>query len=353
MTTIGDVARHAGVATSTVSYVLSGKRATSPATRERVRRAIAELGYRPHAGARALASARTQVLALMVPLRLDAGGRGPRSDLDLDVVMQFVAGVAPRARSLGYDVLLLTDDDPTAVGRVSVSSSADALIVMDVEVDDARIPAVVAAGTPTVLIGLPDEQSGLSCVDFDFEQAGRLAVRHLARLGHRVLAFVGPPPAALRRRTSYAERMLRGLRAQAASSEVELRIAPATASRDDVVHAIAEALDTESGATALVVHNEAALPIVLDVLAERGVRVPADVSVIAVGVSGVAEQRVGVLTSIDIPGRAIGAVAAEMVVAALGGAVRAETRLVRANLTDRGTTARPPARRRPTSQENS
>ena len=62
MVTITDVARHAGVAPSTVSHVLSGKRPVSPETRERVPAGIAVLGYRPHAGARAPAASRTHVL---------------------------------------------------------------------------------------------------------------------------------------------------------------------------------------------------------------------------------------------------------------------------------------------------
>ncbi|HZL03657.1 MAG TPA: LacI family DNA-binding transcriptional regulator, partial [Cellulomonas sp.] len=50
MASINDVARAAGVSTSTVSYVLSGKRPISAPTRQRVERSIRELGYRPHAG---------------------------------------------------------------------------------------------------------------------------------------------------------------------------------------------------------------------------------------------------------------------------------------------------------------
>ena len=69
MATIADVAKAAGVSSSTVSYVLSGKRPISQATRHRVEKAIRDLGFSPHAGARALASSRTNVLGLVVPLR--------------------------------------------------------------------------------------------------------------------------------------------------------------------------------------------------------------------------------------------------------------------------------------------
>ena len=67
MATMVDIAERAGVALSTVSYVLSGKRSVSEETKQRVMRAIAELDYQPHAFARALASKRTKTIALLFP----------------------------------------------------------------------------------------------------------------------------------------------------------------------------------------------------------------------------------------------------------------------------------------------
>ena len=74
------MARHAGVSPSTVSYALSGKRPISDETRQRIERSIQELGYHPHAGARALASSRSNVLALVIPLR--TGIHVPVADLN-------------------------------------------------------------------------------------------------------------------------------------------------------------------------------------------------------------------------------------------------------------------------------
>jgi DNA-binding LacI/PurR family transcriptional regulator len=84
MVKITDVARHARVSPSTVSYALSGKRPISEETRQRVEASIRELGYRPHAGARALASSRSNVLALVIPLR---------TGIHVPVVMQFAVSV--------------------------------------------------------------------------------------------------------------------------------------------------------------------------------------------------------------------------------------------------------------------
>ncbi|MGW6159348.1 LacI family DNA-binding transcriptional regulator, partial [Streptomyces sp. NPDC055144] len=65
MVTLAEVARHAGVSASTVSYALSGKRSISAATRERVESSVRKLGYHPNAGARALASSKSNIIALM------------------------------------------------------------------------------------------------------------------------------------------------------------------------------------------------------------------------------------------------------------------------------------------------
>ncbi|SEF00067.1 LacI family DNA-binding transcriptional regulator [Ruania alba] len=341
MATIDDVAKRAGVATSTVSYVLSGKRRISAATRAKVQAAVAELGYHPHAGARALASARTNVLALMVPLPLTPGTKALRPDIDVNVLMQFVAGIAPRARALGYDVLLVTDDDPSATERVWAGSTADAIIAMSVQAEDPRIEALSRARTPAILIGLPDDPHGLSCVDFDFESAGRLAIRHLAAHGHRRIAMVGPPSVTFERRMSFAERMVRGLSEQSAAAGAQFSIAPTAARRDAVATALAPVLDGPDRATALVVHHEAALPSVLDVLRERQLRLPQDISVIAVCPPSIAEQQAAPLSSIDVPAQSIGATAVEMAVAALRGEGAPETRLVRAELTDRASTSAP------------
>ena len=133
MATTADVAVDAGVSPSTVSYVLSGRRSISTATRCRVEQSIHKLGYHPHAGARALASGRTNVLALMVPLR---------TDQNVPVVMQFVESVVTAARTYDHDALLLTNDEgPDGLRRVTASAIADALIVMDIEHDEPRAHA--------------------------------------------------------------------------------------------------------------------------------------------------------------------------------------------------------------------
>jgi len=328
--TINDVARAAGVSTSTVSYVLSGKRPISAPTRQRVERSIRKLGYRPHAVARALASSRTNVLALMAPLRVD---------VNVSVIMQFVTGVVTGARMFEHDVLLLTQDDAAGLERVADGSMVDALIMMDIEADDPRVPVLAGLRQPAVLIGLPSNAEGLSCVDLDFEAAGRTAVRHLAQLGHRQVALIGSSRAVLERHTSYADRMLRGFTAQTAELGIDGVYEPCESSHTGAVAAVDRVLARMPGVTGLVVHNEVALPAVIATLRERGRVVPDDISLVAVCPLDVAVGQPLPLTSVDIPAHAIGRIAVEMAMARVAGEQPAETRLLAPVLTERLSTA--------------
>src|SRR5690606_33683974 len=141
--TITDVARAAGVSISTVSYAISGKRPIGEKTRRRVEQAIAELGYTPNAGARALAGRRTHILAVTEPLR-------PATCTPAH--MAFVLATATAARRYDYDVLLLTQDEATGgLQRVTTSRTVDGIVVLDVLAQDERAELVRALGVPAAL----------------------------------------------------------------------------------------------------------------------------------------------------------------------------------------------------------
>jgi DNA-binding LacI/PurR family transcriptional regulator len=326
-----DVARAAGVAPSTVSYVISGKRRISPSTRQRVEQCIRDLGYHPNAGARALASNRTNVLALAVPLR---------PDLNLSVIMQFVSSVVGSAREHGLDLLLLTKDDgPAELRRVASSAIADALIVMDVESVDRRIPMLSALDRPAVLIGLPDRHNGLSCVDLDFTAAGSACVRHLADLGHRDIALIGPSPEVYRRGTSFAGRFRRGFDDAATERRVHATVHPCGHSYDAAMACLDQVFAARRAVTGLVVHNEAVLPDVLTGLAARGLRVPDDISVVAVCPDNMADNGAVPLTTVAIPAPEVGDLAVRMTIRQLAGPPQPEVHLLAPRLTVRHSTA--------------
>lgn len=334
MATLADVARHAGVAASTVSYVLSGKRSVSQATRDRVRRSIEVLNYHPHAGARALASSRANVLALVVPLR---------SDMYVPVMMEIAIAVTTKAREFGYDVLLLTSDEGSdGIRRVASSSRADAVILTDVGMDDDRIGTVRDTGVPAVLIGVPADPAGLDCVDLDFAEAGRLCVACLAGLGHRAVAFIGEAEGVYARRTGFAERTLRGIRDAAVARGVGLVHRPCEASYEAVAGTLGRILEERPHTTGLIVQNEAVIPPLMSLLRTYRRAVPEDMSVVALCPDQVAERTAPRLTSVTIPAAEFGNRAVELLMRRMTGDGRAgsrEVRLIAPSLTPRGSTA--------------
>ena len=202
MVTSRDVARLAGVAQSTVSYVMSGRRSISAETRRRVESAIEELAFQPNAGARALKSQRTQVIGLMVPF-------GPGADTS--GLLPFIETIATCAREQDHDILLVTRDEGSAgLTRLAARSLCDAIVLMDIETHDARIPVAAGLAVPVILIGLPAEPRGLPCIDLDFEQAGRLAVDHLAATGHDRIVLIGHPRETVAREVNFVGRFRRG-----------------------------------------------------------------------------------------------------------------------------------------------
>lgn len=305
MVTLAEVARHAGVSASTVSYVLSGKRTISARTRERVERAVRDLGYHPNAGARALASSRSAIIALMMPLRID---------MYMPVMMEIAISVATAAREHGYDVLLLTGQEgPDAVRRVTGSGLADAMILMDVELADERLPLVREAVRPAALIGLPADTTGLTCVDLDFADTGRLCVEHLAGLGHRDIALVGEAAAVYERHTGFAERTLAGVRERAAALGARVLHRPCEGSYESVAGTLARIFDERPATSGLIVQNEAAIGPLLSLLRQQGRAVPEDISVVAVCPEQVATQQAVALTSVAIPAHEMGRLAVALV----------------------------------------
>ncbi|GGV55583.1 LacI family DNA-binding transcriptional regulator [Streptomyces griseoloalbus] len=331
MVKITDVARRAGVSPSTVSYALSGKRPISDATRRRVQAAVRELGYRAGGGGRGAAGRRSQVLALAVPMR---------SGVHVPVVTQFAVSVVAAARAHDHDVLLLTQGEgEEGIGRVADTGLADAVIVMDVQLQDTRLPLLRSGSLPSVLIGVPAEPDGLTCVDLDFRAAGELCVDHLARLGHRVVALVGSPPEVYVRRTAFARRLVEGFTSAADRHRLTSAVYPCGTGRD-AARAIAERLVRELPAlTGVVVHNEPLIDPLIEAFGHLGLRIPGDLSLTAVCPASVAASARVPVTSVAVPSAELGTRAVHLLVRKLAGAAVPQSTLLPPRLTERASTA--------------
>ncbi|MFI5908051.1 LacI family DNA-binding transcriptional regulator [Dactylosporangium sp. NPDC051541] len=260
--TIKDVARAAGVSASTVSRALASPDLVHVDTRERVRQAVAELGYHPNRAARGLITGRTGNLGLLVP------------DLANPFFPGVVKGVQARAREFDYAVFLAdTDEDPAAeAGLVrNLSKQVDGLILCSPRMSEGEVRALTG-DTPIVLLNR--RVGRVPSVTVNSVDGLRHAVGHLTALGHRRVAYVPGPKASWSNR----ER-LRGLRQVTAEAGVELvetgnvvpRFSGGVAAADQVL---------ATGVSAVIGYNDLVAIGMLSRFAARGVAVPGRISVL-------------------------------------------------------------------------
>ena len=138
--------------------------------------------YVPHAQARRLASGRTRSIALHYPLA------NPQLFSER-LEMSFVSGIAMGAALEEYYFTLFTGElSPVELRRISKSSIADGLILMQVALDDWRVETLRELDYPFAMIGRCQDNTGLSFIDFDFERALVDAFDFLVALGHSRIA---------------------------------------------------------------------------------------------------------------------------------------------------------------------
>lgn len=337
MSTIADVARHANVSVSTASYVLSGKRPISTATRQRVLAAVDELGYRPNHQGRALASGRTRTIALLYPSHESVLSQMP---------MEFVAAAASQAEVRGYALILSTAG---AVDEMAFSplqrGVVDGYLLMEVSISDPRIEPLARNSVPFALIGRRADNQGLHLVDLDFEHAIDLAVDHLTTLGHSSLALVCRstagrkgfgPTVRMENRFAHllSERGLQG-RSHACQPTVRAGI--------DALRAIrAESPET----TAIICSNPELTSGLLRAAAELGVPIPGECSLMGILSPRFAEFLTPPITAVDFPVDDMGRRGVDFLIDQLEGSVEPPQQLIfRSSVTVRASTG--PATSRP------
>jgi DNA-binding LacI/PurR family transcriptional regulator len=302
--TISDVAKHAGVSQSTVSYVLSGNRSISEQTRARVFQSIQKLDFTPHAGARSLRAGKTDVMALVVPFYDWATWPS---------VMSFVYGVVDAARLRGWNVILLTGAGGVSeIDSVVKSKLVDRVALMEVRIDDERLKLVERLGIPAVSVGLPSMPVKVPYVDFDFESAGRLCVEHLVNVGHRHVGLLASPPGAFEKNLAYAHALFRGVATAMEDAGLAFHGRPMEATIEGIERALDALFEEQPLLTALIVHNEGMIDLVMHALHQRGKRVPAQISVITVEVRELTRHAVKSLTHVTVPAVEMGRTAVRL-----------------------------------------
>jgi DNA-binding LacI/PurR family transcriptional regulator len=305
MATMQDVARHAKVSLSTVSYALSGARPVSAATKVRIDAAMAELGFRPNAMARGLASRRSSTLALIFPA-MESGLGG--------TVTEFVASAAAAAREHGYHLVLWPFGAHQAdeIRDLVRQGLADGVLLMEVRLDDPRVEALHAAGLPFTMIGRTREVEGLAYVDIDFDRTTEDAVAHLTALGHEHIGFLNHSRESHDEGYAPTIRAEDGFRTAMTSRGLVPRTVLCHESPQAGRRAVAELLEADPDMTALVSMNEMATFGATVELQDRGLRIPDDFSVLSIVTSpGVGALSNPPLTTMHAPGAELGRLGVE------------------------------------------
>lgn len=306
-----DVARLASVSTSIASRILNGDSSlhVRDDTRRRVREAAGQLGYRPHAAARAVRAGTLGAVGLVIP------------DFVQPVYARIVRGAVRRAHERGVVVLVSEDPGDGSIGqaaeamvrRLLSERRIDGLIVSSIRPGHPVIDVLREAGIPHVFANRRLPGSGRN-VSMDDAAASTAAVEHLVALGHEVIGLVAGPPGldpSDRRQEGFVD----AVRAHGLEPLVVHAAFTNEGGRDGTLGLLAE----HPGVTAVYTSNFGQGMGALAALSAAGRRVPADCSVITYDDLPAAAFLTPALTGIDMPLAEMGAAALDAVLAQIEG----------------------------------
>jgi len=293
MATLSDVAARAGVSVSAVSRVLSNAAdaRVSAETRERIHRVARELRYRPNSAGRALRSARSNVVALIVP------------DLMNAIFIELVRGVEDAAIDQDYLVLMGRTEDIEPGGerarKLLGEGRVDALLLQP---GDKPLPLAALGGfadsRPVLFLNsVAEDERGSATMPDDV--GARVAVRHLIDLGHERIAFANGI-----RESHTAARRERGFRAEMGTAGLIVDEALVTRygyTPGDGERAAAQVLAVTPRPSAVFVSNVNAAIGFLAYARTSGIDIPRDLSVVALHDSWTAANSWPPLTAVTMP----------------------------------------------------
>jgi DNA-binding LacI/PurR family transcriptional regulator len=332
---IKDVARAAGVSTTTVSHALNDKGRLPARTREHVRKVADELGYRPSAIARGLVSGRTGVLGLAVSVP------GPVSDsfASIQYFAQVINGATAKATARGHALVVVPADGN---GEVWQRVAVDGAVVVDPVAGDPDPDAIRAQGLPVVTIASePGRVQAGWCVDNDTDHGIAMVMDHFVEQGAR-----HPMVLTWEWHDAFTDGSIDAYRRWCDARSIEPHVV-AIETRDlatafDVAEQRAGELVADGAAhDAVFALYEPLGATVLRAASEQGIAVPADLLVAAARDTGVGRTTLPTLTALEFQPERLGAEAIALLIDRLEDpAMEATTRIVPSVLTVGGSSAR-------------
>lgn len=323
--TILDVAARAGVSKSAASLALRGTGYVSDAKRQAVLAAAAELGYRPNAAARAMGSARSGIVGLIL------------DDLRNPWFVPAVEGLSEGLHEAGLSPLL-------GDWRLEGAALAERFLELRVEglilvgTLDGAVALPEHGTVPVVQVGAASAQvAGASVVTNDDAEGARRVVRHLAALGHRRIAHLSAPG------TAVGDARRAGFEDESRLAGLEAVTVPAGLTEEAGRRAALAALSTGPRPTALFAVNDMAAFGALSAAEELGLRVPGDLSLAGYDDTPASRLRAVGLTSVDNASREAGRVAARLLAERVGRGPRVRAAGPAQTEEGTGSAAAPPA----------
>jgi LacI family transcriptional regulator len=306
--TLTDVARNAGVSIASASRVLNGLPA-SEAMRRRVQEAVVALDYRPDAAARSLKNGRTEQIAMVV------------DDLGNPAYIAMMRGVERVLRAAGFRLQLSsTGPDPDLgleVVHAVARGYADGLVICPLRMSPELVDGLRNSPVPVVVIGGLPRGVPVDTISADSVKGVELALNHLHALGRRRIAFIGGPLGTTPgdRRLSAYEATIDGLGLPATDCP---RVIADSFTFEAGLAAAARLLGGGARFDALLCANDLIAIGAMRELADAGLGIPDDVSVVGMDDSELCELCTPTLTSVSLEAEKRGERAARLLLRRIG-----------------------------------
>lgn len=307
--TIKDVAKLAGVATSTVSRVIADSSRISEETKQVVREAMKQLGYHPNAIARSLVNKTTNTLAVVMPQSAEKALLNP-------FFSQALSGISSACHEEGYCILMSTgsteEEQLQSIKNIVMSGRVDGVIILYSSVKNLVLEEVKEANFPLIVVGKPLESENVLFVDNDNVEAAFIVTEKLIKKGHKKIGLL----------SGYFDYVfsldrLEGYRAALMENGLDFDrslIEEAEFTKEDGYEKMKGMLSKENKPTALVVTDDVMAFGAIEAIKEAKLSIPEDIEIISFNNVPLAEFCSPSLTSVDINASRLGFEAARVMI---------------------------------------